>query len=365
MARKRKSGGFNPLSMAFLDVMSCGFGAVVLLFLILDHTVTESNEEADPATTAEVSLLQEEITDGRENLVQLRNTLDNVSMEVVQAEGLADQIQQEIDDFMAQLAALEGDSMATEESVEALRADVQALQEEMLRLQSTAIEEQGNSNREFLGDGDRQYLSGMYLGGNRILILLDMSASMLDESLVNVIRTRNMDEDTRRNAEKWQRATRIVDWITSQLPLVSQYQILGFNETVRAPLGGTENQWLEVADEDQINLVADAVGDWVPEGGHNLQGAIQAIRSLQPLPDNIYLVTDSLPTRGNGEPRSPTVTARQRLELYWDAIENLPANIPVNTILLPMEGDPAAAAAYWQLGLITGGSFITPSRDWP
>ena len=236
MARKRKGGGFNPLSMAFLDVMSCGFGAVVLLFLILDHTVTESNEVADPATTAEVSLLQDEIVEGRENLVQLRNTLDNVSMEVVQAEGLADRIQQQIDDFMAQLAALEGDSMATEESVEQLRADVEALQEEMLRLQSTALEEQGNSSREFLGDGDRQYLSGMYLGGNRILILVDMSASMLDESLVNVIRTRNMDVDTRRNSEKWQRATRIVDWITSQLPIVSQYQIFGFNETVRAAL---------------------------------------------------------------------------------------------------------------------------------
>lgn len=365
MARKRKGNGFNPLSMAFLDVMSCGFGAVVLLFLILDHTITESNEEADPTTTAEVSLLQQEITEGQENLVRLRNTLDNVSMEVVQAEGLADQVQQEIDDFMAQLAALEGDSMATEESVEQLRADVQSLQEEMLRLQSTALEEQGNSNREFLGDGDRQYLSGMYLGGNRILILLDMSASMLDESLVNVIRTRNMDEDTRRNTEKWQRALRIVDWITGQLPIASQYQIIGFNETVRAAIDGTENQWLEVADEDQVNLVADRVGEWVPEGGHNLHGAIRAIRGLQPLPDNIYLVTDSLPTRGMGEPSAPTVTARQRLELYWDAVENLPVNIPVNTILLPMEGDPAAAAAYWQLGVISGGSFITPSRDWP
>lgn len=266
---------------------------------------------------------------------------------------------------MAQLAALEGDSMATEESVEQLRADVESLQEEMLRLQSTAVEEQGNSNREFLGDGDRQYLSGMYLGGNRILILVDMSASMLDESLVNVIRTRNMDVDRRRNSEKWQRAIRIVDWITSQLPLVSQYQIFGFNETVRSALDGSENQWLEVADENQINLVADAVNDWVPEGGHNFQAAVQAIRSLQPLPDNIYLVTDSLPTRDNSEPRSSTITPRQRLDLYWDAIENLPANIPVNTILLPMEGDPAAAAAYWQLGLITGGSFITPSRDWP
>ncbi|HBX36531.1 MAG TPA: VWA domain-containing protein, partial [Pseudohongiella sp.] len=140
--------------------------------------------------------------EGQENLFQIRNTLDRVSLEVVEAQGLADRIQSDIDDFLAQLAALEGDSMATEESVEALRADIQALEEELLRLQSTAEAERGQSNRQFLGDGDRQYLSGMLLGGNRILILLDTSASMLDETLVNVIRTRNMSDSVKKQTAK-------------------------------------------------------------------------------------------------------------------------------------------------------------------
>ena len=61
MAGKKKRGSFNPLSLAFLDVMSCGFGAVVLLFLILDHTATEARNEADPNLTAEVNLLEDEI----------------------------------------------------------------------------------------------------------------------------------------------------------------------------------------------------------------------------------------------------------------------------------------------------------------
>jgi hypothetical protein len=39
--------------------------------------------------------------------------------------------------------------------------------------------------------------------------------------------------------------------------------------------------------------------------------------------------------------------------------------ISVNTILFPMEGDPEAAALYWQLALDTQGAFIAPSRDWP
>jgi hypothetical protein len=46
-------------------------------------------------------------------------------------------------------------------------------------------------------------------------------------------------------------------------------------------------------------------------------------------------------------------------------VKNLPAGVPVNTILLPMEGDAWAAAAYWRLALDTQGSFMAPARDWP
>jgi len=362
---KKKRGNFNPLSLAFLDVMSCGFGAVVLLFLILDHTATEARDEADPNLTAEVRLLDEDIRDGEENLFRVRNTLDQISLEVVQAQGLADRIQRDVDDFMSQLAALEGNSMASEESIEALRADIRQLEEELLRLQSSAAEERGQSSRQFLGDGDRQYLTGMYLGGNRILILLDLSASMLDETIVNIVRIRTMPDEVKRSAPKWQRAVSIVEWISSQLPVVSQYQVYAFNESVQSVLPGTEGMWLEVADQDELNEVIRQVQLLAPRGGNNLQAAFQAIARMSPPPDNVYLITDSLPTQSNRPSNATTITPRQRLDLFGQALESLPRNIPVNTILLPMEGDPASAAAFWQLGQITRGSFITPSRDWP
>ncbi|MBT6263679.1 MAG: VWA domain-containing protein, partial [Halieaceae bacterium] len=34
--RKRQASTFN---LSFLDIMSCGFGAVVLVFLIIDHSM--------------------------------------------------------------------------------------------------------------------------------------------------------------------------------------------------------------------------------------------------------------------------------------------------------------------------------------
>ena len=51
----------SPLSLAFLDVMFCGFGAVILLFLILDHADTVAAVTVDPSIASEVSLLEEEV----------------------------------------------------------------------------------------------------------------------------------------------------------------------------------------------------------------------------------------------------------------------------------------------------------------
>ena len=86
---------------------------------------------------------------------------------------------------------------------------------------------------------------------------------------------------------------------------------------------------------------------------------------MAPLPDNVFLVTDGLPTRGARPPRSPTVTGRQRVRLFTDAVRLLPKGMPVNPILLPLEGDPQASSAYWALAAATGGTYMSPSADWP
>ena len=89
------------------------------------------------------------------------------------------------------------------------------------------------------------------------------------------------------------------------------------------------------------------------------------IRNLLPRPDNVFLITDGLPTQGAKKPFSNTVSGEKRVKLFEQAIKTLPSGIPVNTILFPMEGDPMAASNYWKLAVNTGGSFMSPSRDWP
>ncbi len=362
---RRKLRNFSPLSLAFLDVMSCGFGAVVLIFLILDHSASVRSEEGDRKVSSEVALLEEEILQGEEGLVRVRNTLSDIDFRVVEASGLAKRIQEQIKTFLEELAFLEENSLANQASIEKLKADIKALEEEEMRLQAELNEEIGEDVRRYVGDGDRQYLTGLILGGKRILILLDVSASMLDNTIVNIIRRRNMSDEVKRQSGKWQRIVSTVDWLSAQLPFSSQYQIYTFNSDVMPVVEGSEGQWLEVADRDQLEESIENIKQIIPSGGTNMQGLFLAVQHLSPLPDNIYLITDGLPTQGNKPSKKTTITGKKRYQLYKKALKELPKGIPVNIILAPLEGDPQAASAFWVLAQVTKGSFLSPSRDWP
>ena len=111
---------------------------------------------------------------------------------------------------------------------------------------------------------------GLFLGGQRILILLDSSASMLDSTIVNIIRTRNMDDDRKRSSLKWQRVVNTVDWVSTQLPITSQYQIWSFNTSYASIIPETEDTWLEAADREQLNDAIENVKNLVPENGTNM-----------------------------------------------------------------------------------------------
>jgi hypothetical protein len=68
MARKRR--GFSIFSLSFLDIMSCGFGATILVFLVIDHASDVRSEEANRDLIGEVNFLEREVREGREGLAR-------------------------------------------------------------------------------------------------------------------------------------------------------------------------------------------------------------------------------------------------------------------------------------------------------
>ena len=55
------------------------------------------------------------------------------------------------------------------------------------------------------------------MGGKRIFILVDASASMLAETIIGIIRRRNLSDREKLKSAKWQQAVKTVAWLTTQL----------------------------------------------------------------------------------------------------------------------------------------------------
>jgi Mg-chelatase subunit ChlD len=357
----------SAFSLSFLDIMFCGFGAVVLLVLILNRDTVRARTETFSDLRSEVVRLEKEVLLGDEQRVTARNSLQASDKELVTTEGEAEQLIRDIRELEIEIARMEKQTLANRQHVNQLSADLKNLDDEKKRLGAVAADErdEGDKVRRVIGEGDRQYLTGLKVGGKRILILVDSSASMLDETIINVIRRRNMAVSQRRSAPKWKRTLATLGWLVGNLPADARFQLYTFNTRARAALSGSEGKWLAAGSPEELEAAVSALHKTVPAGGTSLYHAFAVAKELSPRPDNILLITDGLPTQGRNKPKGTTVSSDERLAHFEKASRSLPKGVPVNTILMPMEGDAWAAAAYWRLAINTRGSFLTPARDWP
>ena len=354
-------------SLSFLDVVCCGFGAIILLFMILNAVFGGSYRPVTDELRGEVDKLEEEVLVGHQDLVELRNSVRETEREAVLASGLSRRLIEALTEVQEELATYEASTLAKREHVNKLKTDIKTLEEELKRLSAAAPAEEtpGDRLRSFVGDGDRQYLTGLNVGGRRILILVDTSASMLGDDVVNVVRRRNLADHLKLRSPKWRQAVATVDWITTQFPRDSSFQIYGFSVDASPIVPGTEGQWLDAGSREVLDGAVQRMKNVVPGGGTSLFHAFGVISRMQPAPDNVYLLTDGLPTQGKKPPSRTTISAKDRLKLFEEATRDLSSRVPMNIILFPMEGDPMAPSAFWKLAMATGGAYVCPSPDWP
>ncbi len=352
-------------SLSFLDVMFCGFGAVVLIFVLVSKQTDDEFKVINKEMLSEIRLLDYQVQTGEKDLFQLQVLLEELKQRIADSAQKLLTTEVDIDLSREEFKDLDLNSFAQLAHLNRLKSDVETREEELKRLRALQEARKGSRIREIEGAGDRQYLTGLKVGGKHILIAMDTSASMLDDSIVNVLRRRNMSEERKRLAPKWQRAIRTVEWLSAQIPLDANFQIYGFNVEATSFLPEEQGKWIPLGEGRELEQSLNEVRSRIPDKGTSLENLITAMNELTPLPDNVYLIIDSLPTQGTREPRAATVSAKERLKLFGEALRRLPANVPVNVIMFPMEGDLMAAAAYWNLARTTGGSFLSPSSDWP
>ena len=348
--------------------MSCGFGALLLVFTILGAQIQEQTDVEVTDLREEVLSLEVEVAGAQTHLGRLtgrlameRSARAATTAALGETRRAARQTAELLEDAVS-------DRAQRDRALERTRAELRSLAAEQSALHKRDPKEQAEKGRKQLrieGEGQRQVLTGLRTGGRRVLILVDTSASMLARNIVNIVRLRHMDPVTQRKAPKWRQTVRTVEWIVAQLPRKARFQIYRFDFEVEPLIPGTKGRWLNGAERERVEDAIRRLHQLVPRGGTNLQAAFEAAASLEPRPDNVYLVVDGLPTQGGGRRRTGVVSGETRLRLFHRAIRAVPPRIPFNVILLPMEGDPEATAAYWTLARNTAGSLVSPAADWP
>ena len=368
------------LGFSFLDCIFCGFGAVLLLFVIINSR-TDQPPMSEPKQvsglltppTMEPGLQEDRlrlrIAHRQREIGVLRRELADINSQLSEANNRRASIQTRLDVLQQRVTGQHENAEASKERSDRLMTDIAALDAEIESLKTlvgeTAEKQQHGRQRSHVGDGFRHYITGMQLSGARTLILLDCSSSMLSDHIVDIIRRRNMTQSVRRQAPKWRQAVAGVEWILTQLPVDGQFQIYGFSETSFPILESSAGNWLQVSDTEIMDVISSRLKDIVPDKGTSLYRAFNQLAQFSPPPDNIVLITDGLPTIGSLPAILGTVSGRRRLRLFEKAVTLIPHKLPVNVILYPMEGDPEAMSAYWSLAQNSGGSIFCPARDWP
>lgn len=354
MFRRNKNDGFN---LAFLDVMACGLGAIILIFMLVDFQSFEAEPEAEvKRLEAELFALDEEKTQLQESLDEVNDKIamflqgqqtsqESVGVVKVQQE----QLQQQIAEEIAVIAKLEDQLAATQEQVTA------------------------SDNIAMQGTGEQNYLIGLKVDQQHIGILVDKSASMLDESLSGVLRARAKPDAEKQVQSKWLRTKRIVQWILARAPENATVSLYAFSEDA-VRLGSADRN--VISQPGVLEKMLSDLSKLVPEGGTNLEKGLKAIDRANSRLQELYIITDGLPTKGTNRSlsnkakcasffgASKTISGECRVSLMQSAMQVAPA-VRTNIVLLPMEGDPQAPDLFWRWTKSTYGMMIAPEGKWP
>ena len=188
---------------------------------------------------------------------------------------------------------------------------------------------------------------------------------MLGETLDEAVSRLDDPDFRKREAPKWQRVVKAVEWLIASLWPETRFQVLLFNGETRPLLPSRADEWIARSDRPAVRETLDKLRQVVPQGSANLERAFTTVRYLPRLPDTIVMLTDGLPTTSDSQPNMGETDDDTRIRYFRYAQRQLPARIPVSTILFPMSGDPGAAALYWELGSSTRGALVSPSKTWP
>jgi hypothetical protein len=353
IANKRRET--EVFSLAFLDCICCGFGAVILVFIL---TVSQKKD----VDKADVDAARERLKAAQTSVVLTQEQLDRIAavlaaaqleLQAINAKSSQDQLK--LSDRKRELLLMLQQTGALKDALHSLLGDKKALPTEDVAPPVPIP----NIDR-------RQYLTGVKLQGEFVVFLVRTSGSMLDITIDAAAERLGDSDEKKREAPKWQRTIAALEWMLASLDADTHFQILLFAEDTGSIIPTRGEEWFSTKDRKTMTEIISRLHKIVPKGAANLERAFTAVRFLPRLPDSIVLLTDGLPTRSDSLPMEGDIEEAHRIRFFEIATKQLPPRIPVSTILFPMlTGDPGAPGLYWELANATRGALVSPAKSWP
>ena len=336
--------------------MSCGLGAIVLVFMLVKHNVENSVLETD-LLKKDLQRLEEKRKNLLEKITKNESRKAAILTKIGEVSSAIEKSRASITKSNSEMASQTSLKRILENSIKTIK-----IPKKPDVIEDTPV-------------GEVEYIIGLRVEGRKIGVLVDSSSSMTDEILIDVIRRKNSSTANKKAGPKWQRTKKIVKWLLARAPQQSDVSVITFNNTA-SQLGG--EGWKGGGDALALDRVLRDLNLLAPEGSTNLQAGLKVIAALKPT--DIYLITDGLPTDGSDGYKSlnpfascsslwggaSTISGECRVKLFRHTVgsSELPG-VTVNVILLPIEGDPEASKEFWQWTSQTNGILINPAASWP
>lgn len=180
MSRRRRRD-LETIGLSFLDAIFCGFGAIVLLFVIVRGAEPRLIKTDAETLTAELQVLEQERSDLNARTEALRTALSERQADVARAEKLVAQHRDELTRIEGQYRAAHDTAAVQNRISDQLARAQQELTEEMRRLQS---EQRQRAPERLVG--------GIPVDSEYIVFIIDTSGSM--QSLAWPLMRRKVEE---------------------------------------------------------------------------------------------------------------------------------------------------------------------------
>ena len=367
-------------ALSFLDVLCCGLGSAILLLLLLPHGPSIAAVFVDDSLADRIQRASSDIDSKKLREQDLRSQIHAAESELAAASSAKETLRGarasqaiELRKLLAELAAAR---KAQQNSAEAL------LTAQRERADQIAIDEERDKQRSAQAAGS--HLTGIEIDKDRVVILLDRSASMLDRRLVEIFRLRVSAARLRQNAPKWVSARSAAAWAYSELPPDARYRIFSYSDSVQDAAGDAIPETGRLDWHKKIvkaSKVPGQIAATTAAGPTNLHAAFAVASRLHPKPRQILVVTDGLPSvpgakrlgsirRCPNEPKQGVaiLSPACRANIFADARRLVSSELPsvkVDVVLFPLEGDASAAHHYWQFTSERFGRLLAPAVGWP